>query len=55
MDRDDGGAGSGCERFGRDRWRGILPPGVGENGSSIVSNAYGLAWLDWLVTPVEGV
>jgi hypothetical protein len=34
-DRDDGGAGRACERFGRDRIRGRVPPGVGVNGSSI--------------------
>ena len=36
MERDDGGAGRGWERLGRDLCRGILPPGVGENGSSIL-------------------
>jgi hypothetical protein len=38
-ERDEGGAGRACERFGRDRWRGILPPGVGVKGSSMGGRA----------------
>jgi hypothetical protein len=34
-ERDEGGAGRACERFGRERIRGSVPPGVGVNGSSI--------------------
>jgi len=35
IERDEGGAGRAWERFGRERIRGSLPPGVGVNGSSI--------------------
>jgi hypothetical protein len=34
-EREEGGAGRAWERFGRERIRGSLPPGVGVNGSSI--------------------
>lgn len=39
IERDDGGAGRACERFGRERIRGRVPPGVGVNGSSISRGA----------------
>ena len=39
-EREEGGAGRACERFGRERIRGSLPPGVGVNGSSIFEDGY---------------
>jgi hypothetical protein len=40
IERDEGGAGRAWERFGRERIRGSLPPGVGVNGSSILGDGY---------------
>jgi hypothetical protein len=37
-EREEGGAGRAWERFGRERIRGSLPPGVGVNGSSILGD-----------------
>lgn len=36
IDREEGGAGRAWDRFGLDRIRGRVPPGVGVNGSSIL-------------------
>jgi hypothetical protein len=38
IEREEGGAGRAWERFGRDRIRGRVPPGVGVNGSSMASD-----------------
>lgn len=43
IDRDEGGAGRACDKFGRDRWRGIFPPGVGVKGSFMVGESGALA------------
>jgi hypothetical protein len=49
-EREEGGAGRAWERFGRERIRGSLPPGVGVNRSSIFGDGCRMLGPDKLST-----